>query len=266
MIDITTIFIRSALAIAILLVLVWLESVRRKDASIIDLVWGIGFVSVAWTAYFSVVAKTGEYGSTQLILPLLTTVWGLRLSVYLAWRNHGQPEDYRYREMRESWGKSFPIVNLFTVFGLQGVIMWVVSLPLQVGIAAADENILWLLVVGILLWATGLIFEAVGDWQLARFKSQPENEGKVLSSGLWRYTRHPNYFGDFLVWWSFFLIAFSQCGVWWIVVSPIVMSIFLMKVSGVTLLEKSLKEKRPDYANYIRQTNAFFPGPPSSDK
>jgi len=254
-----SILITSAAVICGLMVLTWLISLMLKDASIVDLIWGLGFVLVAWTSFLTT-------QSDNWILPLLTTIWGVRLSSYLAWRNHGQPEDYRYRAMRKRHGKAFPLVSLLTVFGLQGIIMWVVSLPLQAGAIPTDSAGHWLLIPGLSLWATGLCFEAVGDWQLVRFKANPGNAGTVLDSGLWHYTRHPNYFGDFAVWWGLFLVAMAYSGAWWTVIGPIVMSIFLMRVSGVTLLERSLTKTKPQYADYIARTNAFFPGPPRSDK
>lgn len=255
--ELTTILLRAATAIAVLMVLMWLESIRRRDVSIIDAIWGTGFVVVAWTSFASLAAS-----NRSLILPIAVTVWGVRLSGYLAWRNHGKPEDYRYAAMRKKWGDSFPLISLFTVFALQGLVMWVVSLPLQVGIGTPDRDITWLLVAGACFWVVGMCFESFGDWQLARFKAEPTNKGRVLDTGLWRYTRHPNYFGDFMVWWGFYLIAISQSSAWWTIVGPIVMSIFLMRVSGVTLLEKSLEQTKPGYAAYVSKTNAFFPGPP----
>ncbi|WP_233200232.1 DUF1295 domain-containing protein [Blastopirellula marina] len=251
-------FVRSAVAIAALMTLVWLISLWRKDASVVDIFWGLGFVLVAWTNY----ALSPQPSVYHLLLPLLTTIWGVRLSVHLFWRNHGKPEDYRYAAMREHWGAAFPWVSLLTVFALQGAVMWIVSLPLQVGIALADRQIVWLIVLGVLGWAKGLFFEAVGDWQLARFRANPDNQGQVLNTGLWRYTRHPNYYGDFVVWWSLYLVAVGQSGAWWTAIGPAAMSIFLMKVSGVTLLEHSLSKKKPGYAEYVARTNAFFPGLP----
>ncbi len=248
----------SAIAVTILMMLVWLESLRRGDVSIVDCVWGLGFAVVSWAAYWCATDRSG----VNILLPALTTVWGVRLSAYLTWRNHGKPEDYRYRAMREKWGDSFPLVSLFTVYGLQGVVMWIVSLPIQVGTVSATQLTTSLLVAGISLWAVGLLFETIGDWQLARFKSDPENQGRVLDTGLWRYTRHPNYFGDAVVWWGLSLVAYSTSGAWWTVVGPIAMTILLMKVSGVTLLEESLHKTKPGYESYAARTNAFFPGPP----
>jgi steroid 5-alpha reductase family enzyme len=250
----------SAIAVTILMILVWLESLRRRDASIVDCVWGLGFAVVSWVAYGCATERSG----VSMLLPVLTSVWGVRLSAYLTWRNHGKPEDYRYRAMREKWGESFPLVSLITVYGLQGVVMWIVSLPVQVGAVSATHVTTPLLVAGIGMWAIGLGFETIGDWQLKRFKSNPENQGRVLDTGLWRYTRHPNYFGDALVWWGLFLVGYSTSGAWWSVVSPIVMTILLMKVSGVTLLEESLRKTKSGYESYVARTNAFFPGPPRS--
>ena len=251
----------NALVILGLMLVVWLISLPLKDVSIIDLVWGAGFAVVAWSSFI-----IGNSSSITIWLLLgLTTIWGMRLSAYLAWRNVGKPEDRRYAKMREKWGSLFPIVSLFTVFLLQGVVMWVVSLPVQYGVQHGAAGWSPWHLVGGFAWLVGIFFEAVGDWQLARFKSKPENNGKVLDEGLWRYTRHPNYFGDFCVWWGLYLVAIGGGAPWWTAIGPLVMSGFLMFLSGVTLLEKDLKQRKPDYADYIERTNAFFPGPPVSD-
>ncbi len=241
-----------------LMILIWLISLPLKDVSIIDLVWGLGFVLIAWTTYGIAI----QSGKVCYLLPLLVTIWGVRLSGYLALRNVGHGEDKRYAKMREKVGSTFPMVSLFTVFLLQGVVMWTVSLPLQIGIPQNPGVLNAFTLIGSFVWMVGIFFEAVGDWQMARFKSNPDNKGKVLDTGLWRYTRHPNYFGDFCVWWGFWLLSISAGGPYWTVLSPIVMSIFLMYVSGVTLLEKDLKESKPKYEEYIQRTNAFFPGMP----
>ncbi|MCA9212716.1 MAG: DUF1295 domain-containing protein [Planctomycetales bacterium] len=253
----------SALAIAIMMFAVWLLSLWLKDASIVDVAWGIGFVVVAWVSFAGGSAVTA---TSRLLIPILTTVWGIRLSAYLFCRNHGKPEDYRYQAMREKWGDQFPIVSLLTVFALQGCIMWIVSLPVQVGSALRVENMSRLTSIGVAMWAVGLFFETVGDWQLARFKSDPTNKGRVLASGLWRYTRHPNYFGDFLVWWGLYLASVSMTHTWWTIVGPLTMSLLLLQVSGVTLLERSLNASKPEYAEYSRRTSAFFPWPPQRTK
>ncbi|HSJ28044.1 MAG TPA: DUF1295 domain-containing protein [Acidimicrobiia bacterium] len=248
------ILLAAAAAIALLMVTVWVVSLVVRDASIVDIVWGAGFVVVAWVAIW----RRGGPDPRSLLVAVLTTVWGLRLSGYLAWRNLGKGEDFRYQAMRRRHGDRFPLVSLATVFGLQGLLMWVVSLPVQV--AAGDGlNVLdW---VGAAVWLAGISFEATGDAQLARFKADPANAGKVLDAGLWRYTRHPNYFGDFLVWWGLYLVAVAGGG-WWAIVGPLVMSALLIRYSGAGLLEKTIATRRPGYEEYTKRTNAFFPGPP----
>jgi len=255
-VDLISILLINLAAIAALTFLLWLVSLPLRDASIVDIFWGLGFVAVAWLSS----TLAGFPGYRSLLVAALATIWGVRLSGYLAWRNIGHTEDRRYREMRARWGGRFPVVSLFTVFWLQALILWIVAFPLQT--AAASEISLNLIdLAGVALWLIGLIFETVGDAQLARFKADPANAGRVLQSGLWRYTRHPNYFGDFLVWWGFYLVA-AAGGAWWTVFSPLLMSVLLMKVSGVALLERSIAERRPEYRDYIERTNAFFPWPP----
>lgn len=238
----------------------WGVSLARRDASIVDSFWGLAFVLVAWVS----LGTSGNASPPALLIVALVSIWGLRLSGYLTWRNWGKPEDYRYRAMRERHGERFPIVSLFTVFGLQGVLVLVVSLPVQIGIAEAEA---WsiLALSGVFLWLVGLLFETVGDFQLARFKSDPKNEGQVMDRGLWRYTRHPNYFGDFLVWWGLFLVAARADSWWWTIAGPLVMSILLIRVSGVRLLESSLRKRVDGYEEYRRRTSAFFPLPPKGN-
>lgn len=247
------VFLLNACAIAGLMLAVWLISVPLKDVSIVDIAWGLGFVLVAWVSYFA-----GAMPETGPLLPLLTTVWGLRLSGYLAWRKIQSPEDYRYREMRERHPRSFPVRSLLTVFALQGILMWIIALPLQT-ISPAGSPSVFLTIIGVLLWVAGFLFESIGDWQLANFKTDPTNVGRVMDRGLWRYTRHPNYFGDFLVWWGLYVIAIATGGQWWSIVGPLLMSVLLLKVSGVALLEKSLKGRKEGYAEYAARTNAFLP-------
>jgi len=235
----------------------WCVSLIRKDASIVDPFWGLAFVLVAWVS----IAASGELSPSALLIAVLVSLWGLRLSGYLFWRNWGQPEDYRYQAMRKKHGNRFPIVSLFTVFILQGLLALVIALPVQVGIATAQG---WSLLVlaGILIWLAGLFFETVGDLQLTRFKSEPANRGRVMDRGLWRYTRHPNYFGDFLVWWGLFLVSARADSWWWTIAGPLLMSFLLIRVSGVRLLESSLRSRVEGYEAYKRRTSAFFPLPP----
>ena len=254
-----SVLIASAVAVAVLMIITWLVSLPIRNASIVDIVWGLGFVFVAWTAFF----VSDGADPRRWLLTALTTVWGLRLSVYLAMRNLGKEEDYRYQEMRQRHGDRFGLVSLGTVFGLQGVLIWVVSLPVQAGqVPPSPPTLTWVDYLGAGVWLVGLVFESVGDWQLARFKADPANKGKVMDRGLWRYTRHPNYFGDFMVWWGLFLIALATGVAWWTVIGPIVMSILLIRVSGKAMLEKTIGKRRPAYEDYIRRTSGFFPMPP----
>ncbi|WP_290652531.1 DUF1295 domain-containing protein [Aquisalimonas sp.] len=244
-----------------LMVLVWIASLIRGDASLVDRFWGAGFVLLAWVYWLTAGAP-----ALGLLMVLAVTLWGLRLSGYISWRNWGHGEDYRYQEMRHKHGERFPWVSLWTVFVLQGVLMWLIAMPVFYGARAHDaEVMLWPLVVaGMALWLVGLVWETVADAQLARFKSHPENRGRVMDEGLWRYSRHPNYFGEIVVWWGFFLMAASAGG-WWTFISAGLMSFLIARVSGVTLLEKKLSETRPAYRDYVARTNALIPGPPRGE-
>jgi steroid 5-alpha reductase family enzyme len=252
-------FVTTAATTAALMLGVWLLSLLKRDAGIVDIFWGLGFTLIAWVCYYA----AGGYGGRRMLIAALTTVWGARLAIYIFLRNRGKGEDFRYQTMRHRFGNRFPIVSLFVVFGLQGVLMWVISLPLQVAQVAADPpHFTWLDILGAAAWSAGFLFEAVGDYQLARFKADPANKGKVMNRGLWAYTRHPNYFGDALLWWGLFLIALSTRSGLWTIISPLVMTGLLMKVSGVALLEKTLKKTKPEYEEYARRTSAFVPWPP----
>ncbi len=236
--------------------LVWLLSLPTKNASLADIFWGLGFVCLAWLSF----VETGGYLGRKLLLTLLTSVWGLRLSLHIAWRNRGQGEDRRYRAWRAKWGASFWWVSLFTVFLLQAVLLWLISLTVQLGqISPHPAHFTWLDWLGVLLWTIGFTFEAVADWQLARFKADPANRGKVMNQGLWRYSRHPNYFGESLIWWGLFLMTLATPQGWWALISPLVITFLLLKVSGVTLLEKDIVERRPEYREYLETTSAFIP-------
>jgi steroid 5-alpha reductase family enzyme len=239
-----------------MMTLVWLASLVKRDASIVDVFWGLGFAVVGWV-YFLAAAKHALRG--PLVLGLVT-LWGLRLSLHIFRRNRGKGEDYRYREMRERNPGAFPLRSLFTVFWLQALLLWAISAPLlQVQRRPEPPSLGWVDFLGLALFSVGFVFEAGGDWQLLLFRRDPANAGRVMSRGLWRYTRHPNYFGDAVVWWSFFCFAAATPGGSWTIFSPIVMTLLLMRVSGVTLLEKHLRVTKPAYRDYARRTNAFFP-------
>lgn len=237
---------------------IWLISLWLRDSSIIDVLWGPGFVLVTWFIAY----RADGFAGRGLLLALLVTIWGLRLGVHLYLRNVGQPEDYRYARWRQQAGAQWWWRSYFKVNLLQGVVMWVVAVPLVVALHSASPAQLTALdYLGVVIWGVGFFFEAVGDWQLARFKANPANKGQVLDSGLWRYTRHPNYFGDAVVWWGFYAFALAVGG-WWTIFSPALMTFLLVRVSGVAMLEKDLKDKKPAYQAYIRRTSAFIPRPP----
>jgi steroid 5-alpha reductase family enzyme len=237
----------------------WACSVAVRDTSIIDVFWGAGFVVIAWVTY----AVADGSPARSVLLAVLTTAWGLRLTIHLARRNLGKGEDFRYRAMRERHGDRWPRRSLWSVFWVQGLLMWVVSLPVQAGqLDASPHGLVWLDWLGVAAWALGLFFETVGDAQLERFRADPANRGQVMDRGLWSWTRHPNYFGDFCVWWGLYLVALATGSAWWTAVGPLVMSVLLMRVSGARLLEQSIGTRRPGYAAYVQRTSGFFPRPP----
>ena len=237
----------------------WLISLAIRNVSIVDIFWGLGFVVLAFTCF---VLSDGVEGRKLLVLALVT-IWGLRLSAHIAFRNRGHGEDYRYQSMRTRWGARFWWISYFQTFLLQGGLLWVISAPLLVAMDSADpDNLTPVDAIGMFVWCVGIFFEAVGDWQLARFKADRANQGKVMRTGLWRYTRHPNYFGDATVWWGLFIIA---AGTAWGVAAafaPIIMTALLLRVSGVALLERTITKRRPEYADYIQTTSPFIPWPP----
>lgn len=241
----------------------WLLSLALKNSSIVDIFWGTGFVIVTWV---TLSLSPEGFLPRKLLLSILVTIWGLRLSLHILRRNWGKPEDFRYQAWRNEAGRSWWWWSLFKVFFLQGLILWLVSAPLVAAQASPEPDHLTVFdILAILIWIIGFFFEAVGDWQLMRFKADPDNKGKVLRTGVWKYTRHPNYFGDATQWWAYYLFALAAGGAWTIF-SPILMTFLLMRVSGVTLLEKSLKEEKPEYREYIETTSEFFPWFPYQKK
>lgn len=242
--------------------LLWIISVVVKNVSIVDLYWGFGFVLSANVYFFC----TDGMGWRKLLLLLLTTIWGLRLSIYLAWRNIGKGEDFRYKEFRRNYGKSYWWISFFQTFLLQGILMWLISVPLLgAQYSNADSTFTLFDLAGICIWTIGFAFEAGGDYQLAKFKSNPVNKGKVLDTGFWHYTRHPNYFGDAAVWWGYALLSMAS-GSFVPVIGSILMTALIIKVSGVALLEKSLKQDKPEYNLYVRRTSSFLPWFPKTNK
>ncbi|MCU1496332.1 MAG: hypothetical protein JWM47_285 [Acidimicrobiales bacterium] len=249
----------AAVVLVLSMTVTWVVSLAVHDASIVDIVWGAAFVIVTGLA----AGLADGAGVRRAVLVAMVAVWGLRLSGYLAWRNLGHGEDYRYQAMRRKYGRRFGLISLFVVFGLQGVLVWVVSLPVQLAVSVDEPSGLGpLAYAGVVLWAVGLFFETVGDAQLARFKADETNRGRVMDRGLWRYTRHPNYFGDFCVWWGIFAVAAETGPGRFGVVGPLVMSFLLLRVSGVAMLERTIGQRRPGYDAYVARTSAFFPRPP----
>jgi steroid 5-alpha reductase family enzyme len=249
----------SAGAIAVLMLATWLASLALRDASIVDIAWGLGFVVVAWLAF----ALGDGPVERRTLVAALVTIWGLRLSCYRRWRKRGEGEDFRYREMRARHGSRFGVVSLFSVFLFQGVGMWAVSLPVQAAAGLPGPSGLTALdLAGLGLWIVGMVFEVGGDLQLTRFRADPANRGKVMDRGLWRYTRHPNYFGDLCVWWGLFLVALAADDAWWAIAGPLTMTAIFSKFFGVPMMEGHLAAAKPGYADYIRRTSAFFPRPP----
>jgi steroid 5-alpha reductase family enzyme len=243
--------------------LMWMLSVRPRNASIADVWWGTSFLLLAWLYMFLSPTAT----SRGWFMAVLITVWGTRLSAHIVRRGRGTGEDPRYAAMRAAQGGAFWWRSLLTVFWLQGTIAWFVAIPVLVAVRAPQPAALTVVDgVGILLFVIGFGFEAVGDIQLGRFRGDPRSRGRVLDTGLWRYTRHPNYFGDATLWWGIYVMAASVPHGWLTVLSPSLMTLLLMRVSGVTLLEAGLKQSKPDYASYIDRTPPFIPWFPRTQR
>ncbi|HOK25306.1 MAG TPA: DUF1295 domain-containing protein [Bacteroidales bacterium] len=257
------IFLYALLPIFVMMSILWIISVIIKNVSIVDIFWGFGFVLTTWFYYFF----TDGYELRKLLISILVTIWGLRLSIYIAWRNAFKGEDFRYRNFRKKYGeKHYWWISFFQVFLLQGILMWLISSPLLGAQYYNRNNNLNLFdYIGLIVWITGLVFEAGGDLQLAKFKANPANNGKILDTGFWRYTRHPNYFGDSAVWWGYGLLSCAAGG-YLPALGSILMTLLIIKVSGVAMLEKSLKTKREGYEEYVKRTSAFFPWFPRKNK
>ena len=234
----------------------WVISLWKRDVSIVDGVWSVFFLAAATSFAFTL----PSLGPRGIILLTLLGLWAARLCTYITWRNWGHPEDSRYQTIRQNNQPNFVWKSLYLIFVLQALLAWVISAPLLV-ILASPIPLQWSDFLGIAIMLFGLSFESLADWQLAKFKANLENKGKVMDTGLWRYTRHPNYFGEFCLWWGVFLLAIAS-GAWATIISPLIMSFLLLKVSGVPMLEKDIIHRRPAYRDYVSHTNAFFPGPP----
>ena len=246
-------YLLSLYVICIFALLGWILSVARKNVTHVDSLWSLFFVLAADTTYLTL-----DNPSTRATLILvLVTIWALRLFAHLTLRNWGAPEDERYVEMRKNNQPYFWLKSIYIIFGLQAVLAWTISASLY-GAIISNMPLNIVDYIGMSLFVFGLFWEGVSDWQLMQFKQDATNKGKVLNTGLWRYTRHPNYFGECCLWWGFYLIALAG-GAWWAIISPALITILLLKVSGVSLLENTISERRPDYAKYKKTTNAFLP-------
>lgn len=249
-------FLTALVAILTVAFATWLYSVAKKNVNVVDSLWSLMFLLAAVIYLDASEAIDGR----NLLVFTLVAAWSLRLSIHLMYRNWRKPEDRRYRAIRSN-NQPFALKSLYIVFGLQALLAWIISAPLLVALQPAPaSDFHWVTAIAIALWGVGFFFEVVADWQLLRFQNDPANKGKTLDTGLWRYGRHPNYFGEFCVWWSYFIFALDNGG-WWTIFSPILMTILLLRVSGVRLMEKTIGETRPQYGEYAEKTNAFFPGP-----
>lgn len=234
----------------------FLVSLIRRRNDVVDVAWGLGFVLLAWTSAL----LSGDPGTRAVIANTLVSIWGIRLAWHIHARNHGRPEDYRYLQWRREWGRWMYLRSYFQVFMLQGVLLFIVALPVVLINNAKRSDLGWLDVVGVGIWLLGFFFEAVGDAQLARFIKDPANRGKVMQSGLWAYTRHPNYFGEVTQWWGLWVMALSASNGWIGLIGPITITVLILKVSGIPMLEKKLAEK-PEFAEYSKRVSAFLPRP-----
>ncbi len=234
---------------------VW--SVVKKRNDVADVAWGLGFILVAWISFF---IGNGE-SARGLLVGILISIWGLRLAWHIHVRNRGKTEDYRYAKWRQEWGKWFYFRSYAQVYMLQGFLLYLIILPVFFINRESVSSFNYLDILGVAVWLIGFFFEVVGDAQLARFIKNPSNKGALMQEGLWRYTRHPNYFGEVTLWWGIWLISISSSVNVLSVIGPLTITFLILKVSGIPLLEKKY-EGRPDFEAYKRKTSMFLPLPP----
>ena len=248
------ILIHSFIHILMFILIVYFIALVKKDNSIVYIAWGIGFIIVAFTSLFI----SQIYFQQNLLINAITLIWGLRLAIYIFIRHHGKAEDYRYKEMRDSWGNNAALMSLLKVFLPQAIVMFIITMPVMISNSFPENELGWIEILGALIWLKGFFFEAVGDAQMYRYKKNPAHKGKVMKFGLWKFTRHPNYFGEVIMWWGIFLIA-APSGYWYLsLLSPVVITLLIIKVTGVELLEKKYKDNA-EYQDYIRKTSSFIP-------
>lgn len=247
-----------ALSLLVYVTAWFLVAMARRDNSLADIAWGGGFVLLAGAALL----LRGEVHPRSLLATALVLAWGARLAFHVAARNRGRGEDFRYAAWRRQWGKSWIWRSYLQVFLLQGILLYVVALAVMRINLATPPGLSWLDLAGAVLWLKGFVWEAVADWQLLRHSRHPATRGTLLDSGLWRYSRHPNYFGEALQWWGIWLLALAVPGGWWTIASPLAITLLLRFVSGVPMLERSLAERVPGYRDYQRRTSVLVPAPP----
>lgn len=250
----------SAAAIFVYMAVVFVVALFKKDNSIVDVAWGLGFILVALLSFF----LESKFAIRHIIVTALVLIWGSRLAIHIFIRNRGKGEDFRYAQWRREWGKWFLLRSFFQIFMLQGLLLLVIAYPVILTNHSREGGISYLDLVGVVLWITGFFFEALGDSQLSRFKRNPGNKGKIMRYGLWKYTRHPNYFGEALMWWGIFLVALSVQLGWTAIISPLLITFLLLRVSGVTMLEKKYVGNK-EFEDYAKKTSAFFPWFPKKD-
>ena len=248
------------LAVLLYMTVWFLLALWRRRNDLADIAWGGGFIVAALTA---VLLQAGLTPRARLVV-LLVILWGLRLAVHIGLRNLGKGEDERYRKWREEWGRHWLFRSYLQVFLLQGFLLYLISLPVIWIILVKPSPWNGLDAIGLAVWIVGFFFEALGDFQLARFKKDPANRGKIIQQGLWRYSRHPNYFGEVTLWWGIYLLALSTPGGWMMIIGPLTITFLILKVSGIPLLEKKYVNNAA-FQEYARRTSAFFPLPPRKD-
>jgi len=232
-------------------------SLVKKRNDVADVAWGLGFVLLVWVSFF-----VGEAESIRgFLVGLLVSIWGIRLAWHIHRRNKGKTEDYRYAKWREEWGKWFYLRSYLQVYFLQGALLFLIVLPILFINKGAGQDLGVLDFVGLAVWILGFVFESVGDAQLARFIKDPANKGKLMQSGLWQYARHPNYFGEVLMWWGLWIIALSVPNGLYGIIGPLTITFLILKVSGIPMLEKRMEEN-PEFVEYKKRTSKFFPLPP----
>ncbi len=251
-----TIFLHISLLVFAYVTLWFIISLIKKRNDVADIAWGLGFVLIAFFLFFTQAASP-----ISILIYILVALWGTRLAIHIGSRSRGKEEDFRYRKWREEWGSNFLIRSYLQVYVLQGFFMYIISLPIIIACISIENSVNSFTYIGFVLWLTGFLFETIGDYQLSVFMKNKKTKGDIMQTGLWRYTRHPNYFGEVLLWWGIFIITFPlENGIWGII-SPLTITFLLLYVSGIPMLEAKYKDN-PQFQEYKKRTSAFFPMPP----